>query len=102
MPRKPTKKTLRAKAKRSPTSRRRRIGEARESQTVLARLRRKFEKLLRARTESLTHAIAALQESKDREAARVAELEVLLNTSPIPIWMAPTVVSLPETERRPS
>jgi PAS domain S-box-containing protein len=90
MPRKPTKKTRQGKAKRSPTSRRTRIGRAGKSATLLVRLGRKLEKVLSVSTESLIRAYATLHDSKQREAARAVELEVLLNTSPIPIWIART------------
>ncbi len=90
MPPKPAKKKLSAKPKNSTATSRATSGQVKERETVLIRLHQKFEKALNARNELLKQADAALRESKEQAAAKVAELESLLNVTPIPIWIART------------
>lgn len=90
MPPKPAKKKLPAKLKSSPATSRATSGQVNEGEDVLIRLHQKFEKALNAHNELLKQADAALRESKEQAAAKVAELESLLNVTPIPIWIART------------
>jgi len=90
MPPKLAKKKPPVKAKKSSVRRRATNGQAKDSEVALVRLRQKFEKALNARNELLKQADAALRESKEQAAAKVAELESLLNITPIPIWIART------------
>lgn len=90
MPPKSAKKKPPANAKKSSARRRAANGPAKDGEVALVRLREKLEKALNARNELLKQTDAALRESKEQAAAKVAELESLLNVIPIPIWIACT------------
>lgn len=90
MPPKSAKKKPSATLKKSPVKGRATNARVKEDEKLPIRLRQKCEKALNARNGLLKQAAGACGESKEQPAAKVAELESLLNVIPIPIWIAST------------
>lgn len=90
MPPKSAKKKPSANPKKSPATSRATSARVKEDENLLIRFRQKCEKVLNARNELLKQADGACSESKEQAAAKVAEVESLLNVIPIPIWIART------------
>lgn len=90
MPPKSAKKKRSADLKNSPANSRIRNGPTSDGAHIPIPLRQACAEALNGRHESLQQAEAALHESREQAAARIAELESLLKVTPIPIWIART------------
>ena len=90
MPPKSAKKKRSADLKNSPANSRIRNGPTSDRAHLPIPLRQAGAEVLNGRHESLKQADAALHESREQAAARIAELESLLKVTPIPIWIART------------